>query len=53
MTVLAHGGIPGLLAELSLGLLVVVLLGVVWLRERRRRGRAERPQQARMRDEGG
>jgi hypothetical protein len=50
MSVLAHGGAPGLLAELSLGLLVAVLLGVVWLRERRRRARDERPAQAPMRD---
>lgn len=47
--VVAHGGIPGLVAETSLGLLVAGALGVVWWRERRRRARHERPP-ARMRD---
>ena len=50
MNVLAHGGTPGLIAELSLGLLAGGLLAVVWFRERRRRARAERPAQAPMRD---
>ena len=50
MSLLAHGGTPGLIAEVSLGLLVGGLLAVVWLRERRRRARGERPAQARMRD---
>jgi hypothetical protein len=50
MNVLAHGGTAGLVAELLLGLLVLLLLGVVWLRERRRRARDERPAQAPMRD---
>ncbi len=50
MTVLAHGGIPGLIAETSAGLVVLVLLGGIWLRERRRRARGGRLPQARMRE---
>ncbi len=50
MSPLAHGGTVGLIAEVSIGLLVGGLLAVVWLRERRRRARGERPTQARMRD---
>jgi hypothetical protein len=49
MSLLAHGGTPGLIAEVSLGLLVAGALAVVWFRERRRRGRAERPAEAPMR----
>ena len=45
----AHGGIPGLIAETSVGLLVAAALGFVWWRERRRRARDGRPP-ARMRD---
>jgi len=45
----AHGGIPGLMAETSIGVLVAGLLGVVSWRERRRRARHGRPP-ARMRD---
>jgi uncharacterized iron-regulated membrane protein len=45
----AHGGIPGLIAETSIGVLVAGLLGVVWWRERRRRAHRGRPP-ARMRD---
>ena len=48
---LAHGGTPGLIAELAIGIAVAALLGAVWLRERRRRARGERPAQAPMRDE--
>jgi hypothetical protein len=48
VNVLAHGGTPGLVAEASIGLLVGSLLAVVWLRERRRRSRGERPVQAPM-----
>ena len=48
---LAHGGTPGLLAELAIGIAVAALLGTVWLRERRRRARGERPAQAQMRGE--
>jgi hypothetical protein len=48
VSVLAHGGTPGLVAEVCLGLLVGGVLAVVWLRERRRRSRAERPAQAPM-----
>ena len=51
MTVLAHGGTAGLLAELAIGIALVALLGTVWLRERRRRSRGERPAQAPMRGE--
>ena len=47
MNLLAHGGTPGLIAEVSLGLLVAGVLAVVWFRERRRRSRGERPPQAR------
>jgi hypothetical protein len=50
MSLLAHGGTPGLIAEVSLGLLVGGLLAVVWLRERRRRARGERPGRAPMND---
>jgi hypothetical protein len=50
MNLLAHGGTPGLIAEISIGLLVGGLLAVVWFRERRRRARGERPAQAPMRD---
>jgi hypothetical protein len=45
---LAHGGTPGLIAEVSIGLLIGGVLAVVWLRERRRRSRGERPAQAPM-----
>jgi uncharacterized iron-regulated membrane protein len=45
----AHGGLPGLIAETAIGVLVAGLLGVVWWRERRRRARHDRPP-ARMRD---
>ena len=50
MSVLAHGGTPGLVAEVSLGLLVGGVLAAVWFRERRRRVRGERPDEAPMRD---
>ena len=42
--VVAHDiGVAGLIAETSIGLVVAVALGVVWLRERRRRARGVRP----------
>jgi len=41
VTVLAHGGTPGLIAEITIGLLVAGLLAGIWLRERRRRTRGE------------
>ncbi len=47
---LAHGGTPGLLAEVALGLVVAGLLALIWLRERRRRSRGERPPEAAMRE---
>ncbi len=47
---IAHGGIPGLIAETSIGLAVAVGLGVVWLREKRRRARGSR-RAASMHDE--
>jgi len=53
--IVAHGGIPGLIAETLIGLTVAAVLTAVWLRERRRRlqrscrSRAHRSQ-ARMRD---
>ena len=47
---LAHGGTPGLLAEIAIGLLVAAVLALVWFRERRRRVRGERPAEAPMRD---
>ena len=50
MNLLAHGGTPGLIAEISIGLLVGGLLAVVWFRERRRRARGARPARAPMRD---
>jgi hypothetical protein len=50
MTLLAHGGTPGLIAETSIGLLVAGGLAIVWVRERRRRARGERPPRAPMRD---
>ncbi len=50
MMPLAHGGTPGLIAEVSLGLVVAGLLALVWLRERRRRSRGERPPEAAMRE---
>ena len=50
MNLLAHGGTVGLIAEISIGLLVGGLLAVVWFRERRRRARGERPAQAPMRE---
>jgi len=49
MSLLAHGGVPGLIAEISLGLLLAGALAVVWFRERRRRARGERPPKAPMR----
>lgn len=51
MSTLAHGGIPGLIGELSAGLVLVAVVGWVWLREKRRRARGERRAQARMHDE--
>ena len=50
MIPLAHGGIPGLIAEVTIGLAVGGVLAVVWLRERRRRARRERPARAAMHD---
>ncbi len=50
MNLLGHGGIPGLIAETVIGLLVGAALAVVWFRERRRRARGERPPEAPMRD---
>ena len=50
MTVLAHGGTPGLIAEITIGLLVAGLLAGIWLRERRRRTRGEPRSEASMRD---
>ena len=50
MDLLAHGGTPGLIAEISIGLLVGGLLAGIWLRERRRRTRGERPPAASMRE---
>jgi hypothetical protein len=50
MTVLAHGGTPGLIAEIAIGLLLAGLLAGIWLRERRRRTRAEGRSGASMRD---
>jgi hypothetical protein len=50
VNLLAHGGTPGLIAEISIGLLVGGLLVGIWLRERRRRNRVERPSEASMRD---
>jgi hypothetical protein len=47
---LAHGGTAGLIAEVSLGLVVAVLLALVWFRERRRRSRGEDPPEAAMRE---
>ena len=51
MSLLAHGGTPGLIAEASIALLVGGVLALVWFRERRRRARGERPPEAPMRDE--
>ena len=50
MNLLAHGGTPGLIAEISIGLLVAGLLAAIWFRERRRRTRGERRSAASMRD---
>jgi hypothetical protein len=50
MNVLAHGGTPGLMAEIAIGLLLGGVLALVWFRERRRRARGERPAEAPMRD---
>lgn len=50
MNVLAHGGTAGLLAEAALSLLAGAALALVWLRERRRRARGERPVEAPMRE---
>lgn len=50
MSLLAHGGTPGLIGEVSLGLLVAGALALVWFRERRRRIRGERPPQGAMRE---
>jgi hypothetical protein len=51
VNLLAHGGTPGLIAEISIGLLLGGLLLGIWLRERRRRTRGERRSEASMRDE--
>lgn len=50
MNLLAHGGTAGLVAEVSLALLLAGLLAAVWFRERRRRTRGERPPEAAMRE---
>jgi len=50
VNLLAHGGTPGLIAEISIGLLVAGLLAGIWLRERHRRTRGERARGAQMRD---
>lgn len=50
MSVVAHGGIPGLIGEAAVALTIAGLAGWVWLRERRRRARGERAGRARMRD---
>ena len=50
LDLLAHGGVAGLIAETSIGLVVAVALGVVWLRERRRRARGVRPPAAMLDD---
>jgi len=50
MSLLAHGGTQGLIAEVAIGLVIGGLLALVWFRERRRRARGERPAQAPMRD---
>ena len=50
MNLLAHGGTPGLIAEISIGLLVAALLAGIWLWERRRRTRGEHRSEASMRD---
>ena len=50
MNLLAHGGTLGLIAEVSLGVVVAAVLAFVWFRERRRRTRGERPPEAAMRD---
>ena len=50
MIPLAHGGTQGLIAEVSLGLVVAGVLALVWFRERRRRARGERPPEAPMRE---
>jgi hypothetical protein len=45
--IVAHGGIPGLIAETLIGLTVVAVLGSIWLRERRRRARGSSPSRGR------
>ena len=50
MSLLAHGGTPGLIAEVSIGLLLAGLLLGIWLRERRRRIQGERRSGASMRE---
>lgn len=50
MIPLAHGGTPGLIAELSVGFLAAAVLALVWFRERRRRSRGRRPPEAAMRE---
>lgn len=50
MIPIAHGGTPGLVAEVLLGLVLAGALAFVWVRERRRRSRGERPTQAAMRE---
>jgi hypothetical protein len=50
VNLLAHGGTPGLIAEISIGLTVGAVLAGIWLRERRRRTRDERSGGAQMRD---
>ncbi len=50
MTVVAHGGTLGLIAELSVGVVVVALVGFVWFREKRRQARDGRRSQAQMHD---
>jgi len=50
MSLLAHGGTPGLVAETLIVLFVGGVLALVWFRERRRPVRGERKPDAPMRE---
>lgn len=41
-TVLAHGGIPGAIAEAAMAIAVIGLFGSIWLRERSARRSREK-----------
>lgn len=48
---IAHGGVPGAIAESLVGLLVIAVFVAAWVRERRAGGRRSDPGPAPLREE--